>query len=157
MCLYFFFLQELVNSGVVDPATYTPLNSNFTAVNAAHPHTSTPSSAHPVEDTEPAAPTSPSISGLSSTLQEAAPATDAPSVPSNRAAAGASPSQRASSSERYPETVEALRNVGKLKERFDKLEARVAALEEVKVDQSQLTHLRELITNEGNFMSPGAP
>ncbi|XP_044037516.1 glutamine-rich protein 2 isoform X2 [Siniperca chuatsi] len=161
--------KERVNSGVVDPATvvqpaYTPFNSNFPAVNTAPSHTSTPSSSHPVEDTgRPAAPSSPSISGQISTLQEvtdARPATEAPSVLSGppqqthpktgQTAAGMPLSRKASGSERYPETVEALRNISKLKERFNKLEARVAALEEGKVDHSQLTHLRELITNKGS-------
>ncbi|XP_045893508.1 glutamine-rich protein 2 isoform X1 [Micropterus dolomieu] len=160
--------EELVNSGLVGPApvlkpTNTPVNSDLPAVHAAPPHTSTPSSSssHPVEDTgRPAAPSSPprppAIPGQISPLREvtdARPDTEAPSVPSLKApqthpkAAAVTPlSRHASGSERYPETVEALRNIGKLKERFNKLEARVAALEEVKLDQSQLTHLRELVT-----------
>lgn len=162
-----------MNSGLVGPApvlkpTNTPVNSDLPAVHAAPPHTSTPSSSsHPVEDTgRPAAPSSPprppAIPGHISPLREVTdsrPDTEAPSVPSPKApqthpkAAAVTPlSRHASGSERYPETVEALRNIGKLKERFNKLEARVAALEEVKLDQSQLTHLRELVT-KGNFIS----
>ncbi|CAK6979475.1 glutamine-rich protein 2 isoform X3 [Scomber scombrus] len=65
-------------------------------------------------------------------------------------AGGAAPTRKGSGSQRYPETVEALRNIGKLKERHGKLEARLAALEEGKADQSQLEKLRELITNKGS-------
>lgn len=160
------FLQELVNSGAVDPATNTPLNISFTAVNTTPSHTSVPSSPHPVEDSgRPAAPSSPSTAGRISALQEATDsrrATEAPSVLSGplqqtkggQGAAGMPLSGKASGSERYPEAVEALRNIGKLREKFSKLEARVAALEEGKEDQSQLTHLRELITNKGNILSP---
>ncbi|KAK2893383.1 hypothetical protein Q8A73_015867 [Channa argus] len=43
-------------------------------------------------------------------------------------------------------SVETLRNIGKIKESVNKLDARLAAVEEGKVDQPQLTHLRELIT-----------
>lgn len=57
-------------------------------------------------------------------------------------------------SEHYPEAVEALRDIGKLREKFGKLEAHVAALEEGKVDQSQLALLRGLITKKGNIISP---
>lgn len=52
----------------------------------------------------------------------------------------------------YLEAVEALKDISKLREKFSKLEAQVVALEEVKLDQSQLTHVRELITNKGNVM-----
>lgn len=122
-------------------------------MNAAVPHASSPSSPQPVQDSgEPAALSSPLVVGETSTR----PATAALSVASGRpqqteagpGAAGAPPSGRASASERYPEAVEALR------EKFSKLEARIAALEEGQVDQSQLTDLRELITNTGNMMSP---
>lgn len=50
--------------------------------------------------------------------------------------------------------MEALRSIGKLKETFNKLEARVVVLEEGKVEQSQLTQLRELIANKGKGASP---
>lgn len=68
--------------------------------------------------------------------------------------AGVFQSLRAGGSERHPEMVAALRNIGKQRETFNKLEARVAALEEAKVEQSELTHLRELITHKGNLTSP---
>ncbi|TDH03360.1 hypothetical protein EPR50_G00162420 [Perca flavescens] len=78
-------------------------------------------------------------------------ATERPSVPSGPpqhpaagpTAAGAPLAQEANGSE----TAEALKNIGKLTEGFGKLEARVASLEEDKVDQSQLMHLKKLITN----------
>ncbi len=137
------FLQELVNSGVVDPAsvlkpTCTPLSSNFTS------HTP-----HPVEDTG-----RPADSAQISSLQEETGTQQTPKT--GRAAAGGPLSRKSSGLERYPETMEALRNIGKLKDKFNQLEARVAALEEGKMDQSQLTHLRELI-NKGNFTSLDRP
>ncbi|KAF3845897.1 hypothetical protein F7725_002975 [Dissostichus mawsoni] len=86
--------------------------------------------------------------------------TEAPSVPSGppqqtdpetggTAVATLLP-RKASGSERYTETVDALRNIGKLKESFSKLEARVAVLEQGKLEPSQLKHLKELITNKGS-------
>ncbi|XP_041812331.1 uncharacterized protein LOC121620367 [Chelmon rostratus] len=131
----------------VEP-TYTPLNSSFTAVNTAPSHASTPSPPHLVQDAgRPATPSSPSISAQISTLGEATDThtpTEAPSVPSG------SLSRKTSSSERHPEAMEALRSIGKVKETFNKLEARVVVLEEGKVEQSQLTQLRELIANKGS-------
>ncbi|XP_039979920.1 glutamine-rich protein 2 isoform X2 [Xiphias gladius] len=159
--------KELVNSGVVDPATavkpiHAPFNSNFPAGNTSD--TSMSSSPHPVEDTvRTTAPSSPVISGEILNLQEATgarPATETSSVLSGTPQqthsktgpedAGMPLSREASSSERYPETVEALRNIGKLKEKFSKLEARVVALEEGKVDQTQLAQLKEVVTNKGS-------
>ncbi|XP_040918160.1 glutamine-rich protein 2 [Toxotes jaculatrix] len=152
--------KELVNSGVVDPATvirpsHSPFSSNVTAVN-----TSSPPHDHTVRT---AAPCSPESSGQTLSLQESTgtqPATETSSVLSGPpqqthpkagpVAAGVSLFRKANGSERYPETVEALRNISKLKEKFNKLEARVAALEEGKVDQTQLAQLRELITDKGS-------
>ncbi|XP_045073533.1 glutamine-rich protein 2-like isoform X1 [Coregonus clupeaformis] len=59
-------------------------------------------------------------------------------------------SRVASGAERYPETVEALRNVGRLRERHNTLETRVELLEAGKADQAQLQHLRELLTDMGD-------
>ncbi|XP_037831037.1 glutamine-rich protein 2 isoform X2 [Kryptolebias marmoratus] len=59
-------------------------------------------------------------------------------------------SQKVGGSAWYQETVEAVRNINNLKEKFSRLEARMAALEEQKVDQNQLAQLRELITNKGS-------
>ncbi|XP_058622001.1 glutamine-rich protein 2 isoform X5 [Onychostoma macrolepis] len=47
--------------------------------------------------------------------------------------------------ERYPETVEALMEVGGLRDRHESLEARVGQLEANKADQTQLQHLRDLL------------
>ncbi|XP_070703471.1 glutamine-rich protein 2-like [Pempheris klunzingeri] len=117
--------------------------------------TSTLSSPHPAGDADrPAAPT------LQEVMTDSRPAIEDPSrlsgpqqqthPKSGHTAAGMSMSPKASAAERYPETVEALRDVGKLKDKFNKLEAHVAALGEGQVDQSQLTHLRELIANKGS-------
>uniref|UniRef100_A0A4W5K8F7 DUF4795 domain-containing protein n=1 Tax=Hucho hucho TaxID=62062 RepID=A0A4W5K8F7_9TELE len=64
---------------------------------------------------------------------------------------GSKPLSRvASGAERYPETVEALRDVGRLRERHNTLETRVELLEAGKADQAQLQHLRELLTDMGD-------
>ncbi|XP_071322246.1 glutamine-rich protein 2-like isoform X2 [Trachinotus anak] len=143
-------LKELVNSGVADllRPTHSPVNGNFTAVNTSDIPTS--SSPHPVQDsvrtaaptpgTQPASETSLVLSGPP---QQAQPKT-------GPVAAGLSPSHMASGSERYSETVETLRSISKLREKFNKLEARVASLEEGTVDQTQLAQLRELITEQGS-------
>lgn len=54
--------------------------------------------------------------------------------------------------ERYPQAVEALRDISKLREKFSRLQARVVELEEGKLDQSRLTHVTELITNRGSTL-----
>ncbi len=51
--------------------------------------------------------------------------------------------------ERYPETVEALMEVGGLRDRHESLEARVGQLEANKADQTQLQHLRDLLNAMG--------
>ncbi|XP_042172261.1 glutamine-rich protein 2-like [Oncorhynchus tshawytscha] len=64
---------------------------------------------------------------------------------------GSKPLSRvASGAEHYPETVEALRDVGRLRERHNTLETRVELLEAGKADQAQLQHLRELLTDLGD-------
>ncbi|XP_018523980.1 glutamine-rich protein 2 isoform X4 [Lates calcarifer] len=136
--------RELVSSGVVDlvKPTLSPFSCNFTS------DTSTSSSTHPVQDSvRTTAPGPPEIL----TLQEATETSSVQTHPeTGPVAAGTALSRKASGSERYSETVEALRNIGKLKEKFSKLEARVAALEEGKVDQTQLDQLREVVTNKGS-------
>ncbi|XP_044188527.1 glutamine-rich protein 2 isoform X3 [Thunnus albacares] len=130
--------KELVNSGVVDPsAAVKPFSSSSTAVNAEPSHTGAPSSPRAAEDAvSPAAPPVPAE-------QQTHPKTAG-------TGAGTPLTRKGSGSQRYPETVEALRNIGKLKEKHNKLEARVAELEEGKLDQTQLTQLRELVTNKGS-------
>ncbi|KAM7387558.1 hypothetical protein PAMA_009939 [Pampus argenteus] len=120
--------KELANSGVVDPST------------AVKPSSSVSSSPRAAEDAvSPAASAVPKTSGEISTEPPQTGPTGA-AMPLPREGSG---------SQRYPETVEALRDIGKLKQRHNKLEARVAALEEGKVDQAQLAQLRDLITNKG--------
>ncbi|MEQ2201415.1 hypothetical protein XENOCAPTIV_012000 [Xenoophorus captivus] len=48
--------------------------------------------------------------------------------------------------DRYQETEETVRNIGKLQERFSELEAHMVALEKQKVDRSELADLRQLNT-----------
>ncbi|XP_029282746.1 glutamine-rich protein 2 [Cottoperca gobio] len=144
--------EELVHSGIVDPAkefrpTHTPV------------HSSTPSPPHPVGDNgRPAAPSPPANSPQIPADPRAG--TEAPLAPSEppwqtdpeavlKAAATLLP-RKASGSERHAETVEALRNIDKLKESFSDLEARVAALEEGSGDalnnpMDQLNQQRALI------------
>lgn len=124
--------------------TLSPFSCNLTS------DTSTSSSTHPVQDSvRTTAPGPPEIL----TLQEATETSSVQTHPeTGPVAAGTALSRKASGSERYSETVEALRNIGKLKEKFSKLEARVAALEEGKVDQTQLDQLREVVTNKGNHL-----
>ncbi|XP_030264597.1 glutamine-rich protein 2 isoform X5 [Sparus aurata] len=150
--------KECVHSGLIAVRpTHTPFSSTFT-VNTAASRTSSPSSSHPVQDTDRSAtPPSPAISRQISTLQqatdtqpggEASPQLTRPQT--GRLSAGVFQSLKAGGSERYPEMMSALRNIGKQRDTFNKLEARVAALEEAKVEQSELTHIRELITHKGS-------
>ncbi|XP_068193658.1 uncharacterized protein [Antennarius striatus] len=137
--------EEVVSSGGVDPASHTPLNI-FTC------HTRTPSPPRHVEDADrPDTPTSSSASGRILSNQEVTEASGEPQVshPDAGGMADWTPLSR-EGSERYPETVEALRSIGTLKEKFDGLEARLAELEERNVEQSQLEDLRELISNQGS-------
>lgn len=61
---------------------------------------------------------------------------------------------RTGGSERYPAAVEALRDLSTLRLKFSRLQARVVELEEGKLDQSELTHITELIANKGTKMLP---
>ncbi|XP_056608292.1 glutamine-rich protein 2 isoform X2 [Triplophysa dalaica] len=56
--------------------------------------------------------------------------------------------------EQYPETVEALMEVGRLKDRHESLEARVEQLDANKADKSQLQHLSDLLTAMGERQIP---
>ncbi|XP_047427694.1 glutamine-rich protein 2 isoform X3 [Mugil cephalus] len=139
--------KELVNSGVVDwPKEIKP--------------TSTPSSSPPPADyaVRSTAPSSPTFSGDVSTLDEAAdPSETPPSHPplpptqsGGPADAATSQPRKAHRSDRYPEALEALRNISKLQDRFSQMEARVAVLEKEKVDQSQLARLKEQVPSKGS-------
>ena len=119
-------------------------------------------SPHPVEDTvRTTAPSSPVISGeIPQEATGTSPATETSSVLSGTPQqtrpktgpvdAGLPPSGEASGSERSSESVEAQRILGELRGMFDGLEARVVALEEGQVDQTQLDQLRDVISNGGN-------
>lgn len=63
--------------------------------------------------------------------------------------AGRRLSRVSSGAEQYPETVEALIEVGGLKDRHESLEARVGRLEANKADRTQLQHLNDLLTAMG--------
>lgn len=138
----------------LNTSTTASLSLSFTAVTVTPPQTCAPSSPHSDEGLRP-----PLTAGQTSLQDAGQAATEAPSVLSGppqqtkggQGSAGVPLSGTASGSERYPEAVEALRNVGALRKRFGRLEARVAALEGGKVDQSQLTNLRELIVNQGTW------
>lgn len=135
------------------------MSISFTAVTVTPPQTSAPASPH--SDDGSGRLGSPLTAGQTSLQDAGQAATEAPSVLSGppqqttggQGSAGAPLSGKASGSERYPEAVEALRNTGALRKRFSRLEARVAALEGGKVDQSQLMNLRELILNKGTHLS----
>lgn len=74
-------------------------------------------------------------------------AKDSPSVLSG--GRGIPVAGKTGSSERHLEALEILRDISKLRGKFSKLEARVAALEEGRVDRVELTQLKELISNHG--------
>lgn len=69
--------------------------------------------------------------------------------PSDEAATGRSLSRVSVGAERYPETVEALKEVGRLRDRHESLETRVGQLEANKADRTQLQHLQDLLTAMG--------
>ncbi|XP_041633872.1 glutamine-rich protein 2 isoform X1 [Cheilinus undulatus] len=79
----------------------------------------------------------------SSTCQ---PATETPSPPPE-------PQQKSppKPSQTSPDIAEVMRNMSKLAEKYNKLEALVAALKDRKADISQLTQLRELVNNKGSM------
>ncbi|KAI4876919.1 hypothetical protein NFI96_030233, partial [Prochilodus magdalenae] len=58
-------------------------------------------------------------------------------------------SRVSSGAERYPETVEALRDVGRLQDKHNSLEARVERLEGDKADQTQVQQLGKLLSDMG--------
>lgn len=121
-------LQGLVQSGAVNP----PRTSGF-------------SSPLPVQDS-----CRPSTAERSFSVQEESDsqlAKDSPSVLSG--GRGMPLAGKISSSERHLEALEILRDISKLREKFCKLEARVTALEEGKVDRVELAQLKELISNHG--------
>ncbi|XP_030592355.1 uncharacterized protein C16orf96 isoform X3 [Archocentrus centrarchus] len=138
-------------SGVDDQVTAAKGTSSPSSSNLTEPpQSSPPPSSHPNRHTVgPAAPSSPRNSEEKS--QEEPDNTLAQTgVKGDSTAAGKPPTLESNSSKPSPEAVEALRSANKLQERLVQLEARVAALERGKVDQTQLAQLGELITNRGS-------
>lgn len=141
-------LQEPLNSEAVDPAKNKTFNRNVSAFKM----TSSPSSS-------PAASSSAVTSGETLIPQGIMVVADALETPADQSAQQQTTADREPvrldllgikrGTERYLEAVEALRDISKLREKFCKLQARVVELEEVKLDQSQLTRVTELITNKG--------
>ncbi|XP_029914735.1 uncharacterized protein C16orf96 [Myripristis murdjan] len=162
--------KGLLASDASDEATAakaTALN-RVTRVTPGPSHTSPPSSSSP----QTSAPVSPTVTGE----PERRLAPQSPSAPALPSLADAPPArgeappsavpQRArsdtslrnvvlplchvpSGSEQLAESLEALRDIGKLKESHSNLEAQVRALEAGKADQAQLVHLKKLITDKG--------
>lgn len=82
--------------------------------------------------------------------QSAGETTSVPStLDTEQAAAGVALPPEPSGSRRSSETSGSQLSISKLKENFDQLETRLAALEEVKVEQAELVHLREFLANAG--------
>ncbi|XP_029365384.1 uncharacterized protein C16orf96 [Echeneis naucrates] len=132
--------QRLDESGVVDllRSTDEPYNSNTSPIHPAEDSAGPPVSSEEVSAHQLTTETSLVLSG-----------------PPGKTHAGPGPvvshlSRTGGGSERYLETVDALRTLSKLKEKFNHLETRVAALEEGKVDQTQLDQLRDTISNQGS-------
>lgn len=147
-------LQEHLNSEADDPDKRKPFRRNVTASKATAPRSSSP-----------AATSSAVTSGQTLALQETAAAAGGSESPADQSAplqqtkadqepGGLDPLGISGGSERYPETVEALRDLCNLRGKFSRLQARVVELEEGKLDQSQLTHITELIANQGTQMLP---
>lgn len=120
-------LQGLVQSGAVDPPRTSGFSSPLPVQDSCRPSSERNFSVQEESDSQ-----------LSK---------DSPSILSGRR--GVPLAGKTSSSERHLEALEILRDVSKLREKFSKLEARVTALEEGKVDRVELTQLKELISNHG--------
>lgn len=131
-------LQERLNSEADDPAKRKPFSRNVTDGKTTAPRSSSPAAAPSAE-----------TRGQTLALQEATAAAGAldssaeQSAPLQQAEADPEPGGLdllgiTSRSERYPEAVEALRDLGQLGGKFSRLLARVVELEEGKLDQSEL-------------------
>lgn len=143
-------LQEHLNSEADDPAKSKPFSKNVAAWKTTTPRSSSPaatSSAVTLEQTLALQEITLAAGALDSPADQSAPLqqTKGDQEPGGLDLLG---------SERYPEAVEALRDLSKLRGKFSRLQARVVELEEGKLDQSQLTHITELIANKGTKMLP---
>lgn len=139
-------LQEPLISEAVGPPQNKPFNSNVSALRTTPPRSSSPAASPSAE-----------ASGETLVLQETTVAAEASDAPADAPADQSGPLGLGllgvkGGPERYLEAVEALRDISKLREKFSKLQARVVQLEEGKLDQSQLTHVTELITNKGSTL-----
>lgn len=147
-------LQEHLNSEADDPAKSNPLSRDVTAWKMTNARSSSP-----------AATSSAGTSGQTLALQETTAGAGALDSPADQSARLQQPKADqepggldllgiTGGSERYPEAVEALRDLSKLRGEFSRLQARVVELEEGKLDQSQLTHITELLASKGTKMLP---
>ncbi|XP_048042560.1 uncharacterized protein C16orf96 isoform X5 [Megalobrama amblycephala] len=76
---------------------------------------------------------------------QVSPSHQSPSDGTMRTVTGSPLSRVSIGAERYPETVEALKEVGRLRDRHESLEVRMGQLEANKADQTQLQHLRDVL------------
>lgn len=146
-----FLLQEPLISEAVDPPKNKPFNRNVSASKTTAPRSSSPAASPSAE-----------ASGETLILQETTAAAEALDAPADRQSLQQSTAEQeppgldllgvTGGPERHLEALEALRDISKLREKFSKLQARVVELEEGKLEQSQLTHVTELITNKGSTL-----
>ncbi|XP_029014136.1 glutamine-rich protein 2 isoform X3 [Betta splendens] len=129
-------------------------DSNFTDANTSY--VSVPSSTDSFKDSvRTASPTSPVNSGEKVMDIQLArefslvPSTQQTHLGTEQAAAGIPLSPESSGSLHNVETADSQKSIRKLKENFYKLETRLEALEEAKVEPTELVHLREFIANAG--------
>lgn len=80
---------------------------------------------------------------------QVSPSHQSPSDGMMRTVTGSPLSRVSIGAERYPETVEALKEVGRLRDRHESLEVRMGQLEANKADQTQLQHLRDVLAAIG--------
>lgn len=140
-------LQEPLISEAVDPPKNKPFNRNVSALKKTPPPAASPAQASgeilSLQETTVAAEALDAPAHQSESLQQ----TTAEQEPRGLDLLGVTAGPA-----RYLEAVEVLRDISKLREKFSKLQARVVELEEGKLDQSQLTHVTELITNKGSTL-----
>lgn len=146
-----FLLQEPLIPEAVDPPKNKPFNRNVSALRTTPPRSSSPAASPSAE-----------ASGGTFILQETTVAAEALEASTDRQSLqqttaeqeppGLDPLGVTGGPERRLEALEALRDISKLREKFSELQARVVELEEGKLEQSQLTHATELITNKGSTL-----
>lgn len=133
--------QEHLNAEADDPAS-----RNVTAGKTTPPPSSSP-----------AARSSAATSGPTLALQGRTAVAAAPdSPPADQEQGGVDLLGATGGLEPCPKAVEVLRDLSQLRGKFSRLQARVVELEEGKLDQSQLTHITELIADKGTETFPGS-